>query len=220
MECSVARRMARCRDGADAWNEFGVALVLFQFVLQEWEHRLKSFGQAMLPFRELGEDALIHPELKLGTWHVNHGVRESRRVVWSLAHKPENMVRMEMRNDHLRDPFRLDTGCRHIGDHRSGCRLKLTARAGVEENRFVAELDQSDVERNRHDFICDPSGSECDLGFLNGHVLDKSGIVRLLPNAIIQDQPLDRTELERPKALAGLRSLLRECCLDEREGLG
>src|SRR6266853_6583128 len=208
MECSVARRMARCRDGADAWNDFGVPLVLFQFVFQEWEHRLKSFGQAMLPFRELGEDALIHPELKLGTWHVNHGVRESRRVVWSLAHKPENMVRMEMRNDHLRDLFRLDSGCRHIGDHRSGCRLKLTARAGVEENRFVAEFDQSDVERNGQNFIRDPRCSQRRLGFLNGHVLDKLWIMRFLPNAIVQDEPVDLTELERAEALASLRSLL------------
>src|SRR6266478_10248910 len=139
MECSVARRMARCRDGADAWNNFGVPLVLFQFVFQEWEHRPKSFGQAMLLFRELGEDALIHPELKLVARHVNHGVRESRRVVWSLAHKPENMVRMEMRNDHPRDLFRFDTGCRHIGDHRAGRGLKLTTGAGVEEDRLVAE---------------------------------------------------------------------------------
>src|SRR6266404_3875747 len=194
MECSVARRMARCRDGADAWNDFGVPLVLFQFVFEEWEHRLKSFGQAMLPFRELCEDALIHPELKLGAWHVNHGVRESRRVVRSLAHKPENMVWMEMRNDHPRDLFRLDSGCRHIGDHRSGCRLKLTACAGVEENRFVAELDQSDVERNGHDFIRDSRGSERRLGFLNGRVLDKPGVVRFLPYAVVQDEPLDLAE--------------------------
>src|SRR5467141_449229 len=210
MECGVARRMARCRDGADAWNDFGVPLVLFQFVFEEWEHRLKSFGQAMLPFRELGEDALIHPELNLGAWHVNYGVRESRRVVWSFAHKPENMVRMEMRNDHPRDLFRLDTGCRHISDHRSGCRLKLTARAGVEENRFVAELEQGYVERNGHDFIRDPRGSQCGLGFLNGHVRDKRRIVGFLPNAIVQDEPLDLTELELPEALAGFRSLLGE----------
>src|SRR6266436_1912487 len=100
----------------------------------------------MLLFRELGEDALIHPELILVAWHVNHGVRESRCVVRGPAHKSKDMVRMEMRNDHPRDLFRLDTGGRHIGDHRSGCRLKLTTRAGVEENRFFAELEQSDVE--------------------------------------------------------------------------
>src|SRR6266481_5267398 len=208
MECSVARRMARCRDGADAWNDFGVPLVLFQFVFQEWEHRLKSFGQAMQPFRELGEDALIHPELKLGAWHVNHGVRESRRVVWSLAHKPEDMVRMEMRNDHPRDLFRLDSRCSHIGDHRSGRWLKLTARAGVEEHRFVAELDQSYVERNRHNFIRDPRGRQRGHGFLNRRVLDERRIVGLLPNAIVQDETLDFIELERPEALAGFRSLL------------
>src|SRR5437762_10140926 len=133
MECSVTRGMARCRDSADAWNDFGVPLVLSQFVFQQWKHRLKSPGQAMLPFRELGEDTLIHPELKLVAWDVNHGVRESRRVVWSSPHKPENVVRMEMRNEHPRDLFRLDAGCRHIGDHRSGCWLKLTASTGVEE---------------------------------------------------------------------------------------
>src|SRR5229473_1282541 len=202
MECSVARRMARCRDGADAWNDFGVPLVLFQLVFQEWKHRLKSLGQAMLLFRELGKDALIHPELELVGGHVNHRVPKSRRVVWSLAHKPKDMVRMEMRNDHPRDLFRLDTGCSHIGDHRSSRRLKLTTRAGVEENRFVAELDQRDVERNGHDFIRDPRGSQRSLGFLNGSVLDKPGVVRLLPNAIVQDEPLNLTELERAEALA------------------
>src|SRR6267154_556237 len=165
----------------------------------------------MLLFRELGEDALIHPELELVAWHVNHGVRESRRVVWSLAHKSKDMVRVEMRNDHLRDLFRLDTGCRHIGDHRSGGRLKLTARAGVEENRFVAELDQSDVERNGHDFIRDTRGSQRRLGFLNGRVLDKPGVVRFLPYAVVQDEPLDLAELERAEAFASLRPLLGEC---------
>jgi len=69
-----------------------------------------------------------------------------------------------MRNDHPCDLFRLDSGCLHIGDHRSGCRLKLTAGASVEENRFVAELHQSDVERNWHEFIRDPRGSQRRLG--------------------------------------------------------
>src|SRR6266446_2542649 len=115
MECSMARRMAWRRDRADARNNLRIPLVLFQLVLQQWEHRLKSFGQAMLPFRELDEDALVHPELELVAWHVNHGVRESRRVVWSLAHKSKDMVRVEMRKDHARDLFRLDSGCRHIG---------------------------------------------------------------------------------------------------------
>src|SRR6267378_7184785 len=144
MKCGVARCMARCRDGADARNNFGVPLVLLQLVFQEGEHRLKPLGQAMLLFRELGEDALIHPELILVAWYVNHGVRESWFVVRGLAHQPKDMVRMEMRNDYPRDLFRFDTGCRHIGDHRAGCWLKLTARAGVEENRFFADLDQSD----------------------------------------------------------------------------
>src|ERR1700676_5650819 len=102
MECSVAWRMAWCCDGADAGNNLGGPLVLFQFVFQEREHRLKPFGQAMLLFRELGEDALIHPELVLVAWHVNHGVRENRCVVRGLAHKPKDMVRVEMRNDHSR----------------------------------------------------------------------------------------------------------------------
>src|SRR5882724_1773451 len=99
MECRMARCMARCGDGADARDNFGIPLVLFQLVFQEWEHRLKSFRQAMLPFGELGEDALIHPELILVAWHVNHGVRENRCIVGGLAHKPKDMVRMEMRND-------------------------------------------------------------------------------------------------------------------------
>src|SRR5258705_12799047 len=102
MECCMARRMTRCRNGTDARNNFCIPLVLFQFVFQEGEHRLKSFGQAMLLFRELGEDALIHPELELVAWHVNHGVRESWCVVGGLAHEPKDMVRMEMRNDHPR----------------------------------------------------------------------------------------------------------------------
>src|SRR5882757_3805476 len=174
----------------------------------------------MLLLRKLGEDALIHPELILVAWHVNHGVRENRYVVRGLAHKPKDMIRMEMRNDHPRDLFRLDYGCRHIGDHRSGCRLKLTARAGVEKHRFVAELDQSDVERNGHDFIRDPRGSQRSLGFLNGCVLDKPRIVRFLPNTIVQDEALDLTEFERPEALASFRSLLGEGSLDERDWLG
>src|SRR5712672_642509 len=99
MECSVARRMARCRDGADARNNFGIPLVLFPLVFQEWKHRLQSFGWAMLLLRKRGEDALIHPELILVAWHVNHGVRENRYVVRGLAHKPKDMIRMEMRND-------------------------------------------------------------------------------------------------------------------------
>src|SRR6267142_4886086 len=131
MKRSVARRMARCRDGADARNNFSFPFVLFQLVFQEWEHRLKPFGQAMLLFRELGEDALIHPELVLVAWYVNHGVRESWFVVRGLAHQPKDMVRMEMRNDYPRDLFRFDTGCRHIGDQRAGRWLQPTARAGA-----------------------------------------------------------------------------------------
>jgi hypothetical protein len=149
---------------------------------------------------------LAHPELELGAWHVNRGVGKDRCVVWGLAHKPKDMVRMEMRNDHARDLRRLDAGRSHIGDHRSGRGLKLTTRAGVEENRFVAELEQRYVERNGHDFIRDSHGSQCRLGFLNGHVLDKRRIVRFLPNAIVQDEALDLTELERSEALASLRS--------------
>jgi hypothetical protein len=52
------------------------------------------------------------------------------------------MVRVEMRNDHSGDLFQLDSGCRHIGDHRSGSRLKLTVPADVEENRFGGRSDQ------------------------------------------------------------------------------
>jgi hypothetical protein len=91
------------------------------------------------------------------------------------------------------DLRRLDAGCSHIGDHRSSRRLKLTTRPGVEENRFVAELEQSYIERNRHDFIGDPRGSQCGFGFLNGHILDKRRIVRFFPNAIVQDEPIDLT---------------------------
>src|SRR5712664_1560213 len=169
---------------------------------------------------EPGENGRVHPELELSAWHINRGVRKDRCVIRGLAHKSKDMVRMEMRNDHPRDLRRLDSGCSHIGDHRSGRRLKLTTRAGVEENRFVAELEQSYVKRNWHDFIRDPRGSQCGLSFLNGHVLDELGIVRFLPNAIVQDEPVDLIELEWPEALAGFRSLLGERSLDERDGLG
>src|SRR5258705_5781994 len=148
----------------------------------------------MLALGELGENGRVHPELELGTWHVDRGVGKYRCVVRGLTHEPKDMVRMEMRDDHPCDLLRLNAGCSHIGDHRSGRRLKLTTRAGVEENRFVTELDQSYVKRNGHDFIRDPSGSQCRLGFLNGHVRDERRIVRFLPNAIVQDETLDLIE--------------------------
>src|SRR5258705_9194462 len=168
----------------------------------------------MLLLGKLGENAGVHPELELVAGHVNRGVGEGWCVVRGLAHKPEDMVRMEMRNDYLCDLRRLDAGCGHIGDHRSSRRLKLTTRAGVEENRFVAELEQSYVERNGHDFIRDPGSSQCGLGFLDGHVRDKRGIVRFLPNAVVQDEAVVLAELERPEAFAGFRSLLGERSLD------
>src|SRR6267154_5050692 len=112
----------------------------------------------MPAFGEPGENGRIHPELELGTWHVNRSVGKDRCVVRGLAHKSKDMVRMEMRNDYPRDLRRLDAGCRHIGDHRSGRRLKLTTGAGVEENRFVAELEQSYIKWNGHDFVRYPSG--------------------------------------------------------------
>src|SRR5580693_9885048 len=100
----------------------------------------------MSAFGELGENARVHPELKLGAWHVNRGVGKDRCVVRGLAHKPKDMIRTEMRHDHPRDLRRLDAGCSHIGDHRSGRRLKLTTRADIEENRVVAELEQGYVK--------------------------------------------------------------------------
>src|SRR5580692_8101802 len=106
----------RC-NRTDARNNFGIPFILFQFIFQEWEHRLKSFGQAMLLFGELSEDALIHPKRELGARHVNRGVRKDRYVVRGLAHKPKDMVWVEMRNDHLRDLRRLDASRGHIGDH-------------------------------------------------------------------------------------------------------
>src|SRR5713226_7003920 len=169
---------------------------------------------------EPGENGRVHPELELGARHIDSGVRKDRCVVRGLAHKSEDMVWMEMRNDYPRNLCGLDSGCSHIGDHGSGRRLKLTTRAGVEENRVVAELDQSYVKRNGHDFIRNPSGSQCGLGFLNGHVRDERRIMRFLPNAIVQDATLDLVELEWPEPLAGFRSLLGERSLDERDRLG
>jgi hypothetical protein len=51
--------------------------VPFQLVFEQREHRLKPFGQAMLLFWELGEGALIHPELVRVAWHVNRSVRKT-----------------------------------------------------------------------------------------------------------------------------------------------
>src|SRR4029077_15783063 len=216
----MAWRMAWCRDGVDARNNLGIPLVLLQLVLEEWEHRLKPLRQAMLLFGQFSENARIHPEVELVAGHVNRGLGEDRRIVGGLAHEPEDMVRMEMRNNYPRNLLRPDAVCSHICDHRSRRGLKLTTRAGVEENRFFAEFEQGYVERNRHDVISGPRGGQCSLGFLNGNTSNKGRIVRLFPNAIVQDEPVILAQLERPEALTGFRSLRGKRSLDKRDGLG
>src|SRR5204863_10135240 len=72
----------------------------------------------------------------------------------------------------------------------------------------------------RNDFVRDPCGRQRGLGFLNGHVLDKFGIVRLLPTPSFRMNPWTLSNLNGRKPLPASGPFWASAASMSETGLG
>ena len=210
----VARGMTVGVDRLDARDNLLV-------VLDRDDHAL------VLPAREHGLDALcragrrarVGPEGILGLRHVDLCVRIDGRV-GVLRHQAEDVVGVEVRDDDGVDLGGVDLGSLHVVDHLAGGRRELGAGSGIEHDEVLAGIDDRYREGNRHVGIRQLAGDERLLGIVDRGVLDEAGVVRLLPDAVIEARDLELADGVIVERLDARRRLL--LCLgraDEHETL-
>ncbi len=208
MERAMAGRVAGRVDELDAGRDVRLAGDLAD-VLPGREHRLDATRQSLARLRQPVDHRRIGPELVLHIRDDDLGVRIDR-LVGVLLHQPENVVGMAVRNQDGVDLGRIDTGGLHVGRELAGGRLHLPAGAAVAHDGLAAGLDDDDRERDR-----DEVGWQAGLDHRGLHVVDRSvgdegGIVRLLPDAVVDRRHLGRTDLVGGKRLGRIGGLLRK----------
>jgi len=103
---------------------------------------------------------------------------------------------MKVRDQDRADLIAVDTGGLHVGRQVRCVRLPLAnTRPGVDHDMLVADLEHDHRQRDRHEVRGQARVGERLLGLFDRGILDKSGIVRFAPDAVVYGRNLDRPDL-------------------------
>ncbi len=106
--------------------------------------------------------------------------------VSAFLHQAEDVVGMEVRDQHGADLGGIDPGALQIIGQADRGRLPLTdAGAGIDHDQPIADLQHNDGQGNRHIVGGHAGLRQRGLGLVDAGVLDEGGVVRFLPNAVI-----------------------------------
>jgi hypothetical protein len=161
----------------------------------------------------------LHPPFQLDSRNDDLRLRERLRI-GVLCHQPEDMIRVEMRDDDGLDVFCVEARGSHALREQPCFRTPgLSATSPrIDKHEPPAGSDCEHGKRYREKRIRQTAGLELCLGLLDGDTLDEVLILRLLPDAVIKREHLDVADLVLLEARAG-RDLLRLRSSDEGNGL-
>ena len=168
----MAGRVAGRREQANAGSDFR-AVVDQLPVFPGRKHGGDALAGGSAALRQLLDPARIGPPIVFRAVDDQFGVRENGGV-GALLHQPPDVIGMEMRDENRADLSAIDARGLHIGGQVGGVGLPLAdARACVDHDELVADLQHHDGQRDRHEIGGQAGLGERRLGVLDRGVLDE-----------------------------------------------